>query len=151
MTLVTSQPRTDSRVLCNSRKYKPTQPPSEELKFALLNNAKTQKYVPVRQTPAYEVTTPTYSVTPPALEFEPTPAELKLKGKDSKTYSNPQHGRFKISVDNGDVNNFQPTPPPSTLSSHPPMFPRRVSINLTLPGSPSLARRPSHVKQTLKR
>merc|ERR1719192_1389114 len=81
-----------------NRKYKPTQPPSEELKFALLNNAKTQKYVPVRQTPAYEVTTPTYSVTPPALEFEPTPAELKLKGKHSKSFSNPQHTRFKISV-----------------------------------------------------
>ena len=68
----------------------------------------------MRQTPAYEVTTPTYSVTPPALEFEPTPAELKLKGKHSKTYSNPQHTRFKISVDNDDVNNFQPTPPPTT-------------------------------------
>ena len=53
-------------------------------------------------------------MTPPAIEFEPTPAELK--GKKSKTQTKPQHGRFKISVDDEDVNNFQPTPPPTTTT-----------------------------------
>ena len=54
-----------------------------------------------------------YSVTPPAIEFEPTPAELLgKKSKSSKT--KPQHGRFKISVDDEDVNNYQPDPPPTT-------------------------------------
>jgi len=89
------------------RKYEPT-PPDEELKFALLNDAKTQKYVPVRQTPVYHVTTPSYSVTPPAIEFEPTPSEQKKK----KSPSNPAHGKFKISVEDVD---FLPTPPPPKL------------------------------------
>ena len=40
------------------RSYEPTPKPKEELKFALLDDAKTQKYVPVRQTPAYQPTTP---------------------------------------------------------------------------------------------
>ena len=53
-------------------------------------------------------------MTPPAIEFEPTPAELK--GKKSKTQTKPQHGSFKISVDDEDVNNFQPTPPPTTTT-----------------------------------
>jgi len=87
----------------NFRKYEPT-PPNEELKFALLNDAKTQKYVPVRQTPIYHVTTPSYSVTPPAIEFEPTAA-----GQKNKSPSNPAHGKFKISVEDVD---FLPTPPP---------------------------------------
>ena len=56
-------------------------------------------------------------MTPPAIEFEPTPAELK--GKKSKTQTKPQHGRFKISVDDEDVNNFQPTPPPTTTTQTP--------------------------------
>jgi len=90
-------------VTSSHRKYEPT-PPDEELKFALLNDAKTQKYVPVRQTPIYHVTTPSYSVTPPAIEFEPTPAEQK-----NKSPSNPAHGKFKISVEDVD---FLPTPPP---------------------------------------
>jgi len=94
----------------NFRKYEPT-PPDEELKFALLNDAKTQKYVPVRQTPIYHVTTPSYSVTPPAIEFEPTPSEQKKK----KSPSNPAHGKFKISVEDVD---FLPTPPPSVLKQH---------------------------------
>lgn len=60
-----------------------------------------------------------YSVTPPAIEFEPTPAELVgKKSKSSKT--KPQHGRFKISVDDEDVNNFQPDPPPTTPPPPPP-------------------------------
>ena len=42
------------------RSYEPTPKPKEELKFALLDDAKTQKYVPVRQTPAYQPTTPRY-------------------------------------------------------------------------------------------
>ena len=105
------------------RKYKPTPKPNEELKFALLNDAKTQTYVPARQTPVYQPTTPaTFSVTPPAIEFEPTPASVK--GKKSKTKSQPQHGRFKISVDDEDVNNFQPTPPPTT----PPPPPRTTTV-----------------------
>ena len=63
-----------------------------------------------------------YSVTPPALEFEPTPAELKLKGgKKQKSKSKPQHTRFKISVDDEDVNNFQPTPPPTPPPTRPPV------------------------------
>jgi len=94
-------------VTSSHRKYEPT-PPDEELKFALLNDAKTQKYVPVRQTPIYHVTTPSYSVTPPAIEFEPTPSEQKKK----KSPSNPAHGKFKISVEDVD---FLPTPPPRII------------------------------------
>ena len=60
-----------------------------------------------------------YSVTPPAIEFEPTPAEsVGKKSKSGKT--KPQHGRFKISVDDEDVNNFQPDPPPTTRPPPPP-------------------------------
>merc|ERR1711881_557187 len=88
------------------RKYEAT-PPDEELKFALLHDAKTQKYVPVRQTPVYHVTTPSYSVTPPAIEFEPTPSEQKKNPP-----ANPAHGKFKISVEDVD---FLPTPPPPKL------------------------------------
>jgi len=106
----TPAPPTDAKsafVTGSHRKYEPT-PPDEELKFALLNDAKTQKYVPVRQTPVYHVTTPSYSVTPPAIEFEPTPSEKKKK----KSPSNPAHGKFKISVEDVD---FLPTPPPPKL------------------------------------
>lgn len=49
------------------RSYEPTPKPKEELKFALLDDAKTQKYVPVRQTPAYQPTTPRLVIFDPLL------------------------------------------------------------------------------------
>ena len=62
VTMFSSSPSQPTAIILNIliviRTYETTPQPDEELKFALLNDAKTQKYVPVRQTPAYEVTTP---------------------------------------------------------------------------------------------